>query len=55
MLAGYMDKFEEQLRLRLPKLAGHFEVGRLANLPRVYAFMPRQTFVCSVQIFVGFG
>lgn len=26
MLAGYMDKFEEQLRLRLPKLAAHFEV-----------------------------
>ena len=26
MLAGYMDKFEEQLRLRMPKLAAHFEV-----------------------------
>lgn len=25
MLAGYMDKFEEQLRLRLPHLAAHFE------------------------------
>lgn len=27
MLAGYMDKFEEQLRLRLPNLAAHFEVS----------------------------
>lgn len=26
MLAGYMDKFEEQLRIRLPDLASHFEV-----------------------------
>lgn len=26
MLAGYMDKFEEQLRVRLPHLAAHFEV-----------------------------
>lgn len=26
VLAGYMDKFEEQLRMRLPELAVHFEV-----------------------------
>lgn len=28
MLAGYMDKFEEELHLHLPKLAVHFEVAR---------------------------